>query len=205
MRCLAVVAEGVGDERALPVLITKSAAAFGHEVYATKVIRAGGWPRLRQPGQLERFCRLAGSHSGIHSVVVVVDMDDDCAKREYISVLPRLAAISNLICLPVRICFCVREFEAWLLEGFEQIRVKSPEVSWAGSPPPYPDLVRGAKEAFEKLLGSKYRESVDQEKFSRRLDPRSLYRSSRSFRKFVRVVCDVDYTKLSDGLAHQNP
>lgn len=190
------MAEGIGDVAALPALITRTAVAFGAEVFAPYIVRAGGWPRLKQPGQLERFCYLAGSHREIDAVVVVVDLDDGCAVEERNAVSDRLLAIEAQLNVPVRLTFCIREFETWLLEGIDAIRNRSPEITWQADAPQNPTSVRGAKEAFERMIGSKYRESIDQEKFSRRIDPASLYRISRSFRKFCKDVCGIPYDVL---------
>jgi hypothetical protein len=191
---VALVVEGLGDRKSFPSLVTKAAQLCGEQVYVTKIIEAGDWPKIRRPGELERFCKLASIANGVDEIVLALDLDDGCAKSEYEASLDRLAAVSCAIGKPVHLCFCTREFETWFLLNLEDLRSASPEIEWSeADPPENVEGIRAAKQAFERQLGSKYRESIDQEKFAKRLNLETLYSASRSFRKFVKSITGLTY------------
>lgn len=197
---LSVVVEGFGDVPSLPILIAKTAQAFGIHEYAVNTVRAGGWPKLRQPGQLERFCQLAASHDGTDAILVVSDLEDSCPKTENEAIKERLVAIEERIGVPVKVIFCVREFETWFLENIDSIKASAPDVNWRDVDLREPTAIRGAKEYFRLLLGNKYRETVDQERFTRHINPMTLYITSRSFRKFVKCVTNLEYSDIDEYL-----
>lgn len=200
MRRMGLVVEGLGDRKSFPSLVAKTGEAFGQQVFVRQVVEAGGWNCLRADGGLEKFCRLAAADGNVDAILVVIDLDDGCAKAEFELSAPRLVAVEQMIGIPISLCFCVREFEAWFLHCLDEIRVASDEISWQeieelGDP----DQIRGAKEVFGKHFGSRYRPSIDQEKFAKRIDIPALANRSRSFRKFIRCVTGVTYSQITEN------
>jgi hypothetical protein len=194
---VALLVEGLGDRKSFPSLVAKTGQMYGSEVYVTKVIEAGEWRKIRRPAELERYCKLASIADGVDEVVIAVDLDDGCAKVEFEAHALRLTQISEAIGKPVKLCFCVREFETWFLLNLDDLKAASPEIDWSeADPPANPEEIRAAKQAFERLIGSKYRESIDQEKFAKRLNLKSLFEVSRSYRKFTSCITGLTYEEM---------
>jgi hypothetical protein len=123
-------------------------------------------------------------------------------KDEFIASSQRLSEISNLINLPIGICFCVREFETWFLECLLHLRENNSDIGWSDRPiPEFPLSIRGEKEEFEQHIGTKYRPSVDQEKFAKRLDLKILTQNSRSYRKFARATTGLTYEEIFEVIS----
>jgi hypothetical protein len=92
---VALILEGHGDVMAGCSLIAKSAATFGVNIFASEpAIRAGNALKLRRPGELERYLRLAISREDIEQVLVLVDLDDGCAAQFHAEFSGRALPIS---------------------------------------------------------------------------------------------------------------
>lgn len=191
---IGLVVEGLGDRLTFPSMVAKTAQVFEEHVFVSNVVEGGGWTRLRKPGQLERFCKLASVKNGVQKVIVVVDLDDDCAMEESESCSARIGDLENELGIPVSVCFCIREFECWLLDGLQSIKNNSSDVTWRDhNDGRNPCEIRDAKGAFAQHLGSNYRESIDQVKFAKRIDLRELILVNRSYRKFGKCVTGLEY------------
>ena len=192
-----MVVEGLGDRKAFPTLVTKTAQLFGQDVFVCHIVEGGGWEVLKAPGELERNVALAAADKNPDEVLVVVDLEDDCAKNQYEENVVRLSELCTRFKIPVKLCFCVREFETWFLEGYEGIVQNSSEQDIKEKfVNPSRLNARGAKEEFERLIGRSYRQSIDQEKYAKRLELSALFGSSRSYRKFAKIVSNLPYETL---------
>jgi hypothetical protein len=189
VRRIGTVVEGLGDRRAISTLVAKTAQLLGMQVYVSHIVEGGGWARQKKPDELEKNCFLAAADENVDGILVLVDLEDDCAKDEYEQQLERLASIGERLGMPVELCFCIREYETWFLQTFAQIREASPDIDWerdnleAGAV-----SCRGAKECFERHLGSHYRPPIDQDKFTKRMDLSNLLEKDRSFQKFAKAI-----------------
>lgn len=194
MKRIAMVVEGLGDRKAVPSLVAKTALLFDKQVFVSHLVEGGGWDVLKTSGELERNCLLAAADGDPDEIVILVDLDDDCAKTESEVIQDRLAAASAATHLPVRLCFAVREYETWFLEGLEGIIENSPEIDWKIKElSPQQRRVRAAKELFENAMGLSYRQSIDQDKFTKKLKLDVLLRRSRAYRNFAKIISGEDY------------
>lgn len=189
MKKIGAVVEGLGDRRSISALVAKTAQLLGEQVYVTHVVEGGGWGRQKKQDELEKNCLLVAADEDVVGIIILVDLEDDCAKEEYEQQIERLAAIAERVGVPVELCFSVREYETWFLQNFTHIREASTDIEWARAElEPGAVACRGAKECFERHLGSHYRPAIDQEKFTKRMNLEHLLATDRSFQKFAKVI-----------------
>jgi hypothetical protein len=197
MTVIGMVVESYGDFEAFPSLVAKIGEYVGSQIYAPKPVKGGSYINLSRAGQIERFVELAASQEKTEYVVVAVDHDDGCAVETYKALLPRAQLAAAKYGKDVQICFCIREFEAWLLTDVDNLRTAAPEYPWDQE---YrcaqPELIRDAKGHLEKAMGRTYKETIDQSRLVKKLNISALYKNSRSFRKFVKCVTGLDYDML---------
>lgn len=187
-----MVVEGLGDRRAVSALVAKTAMVLGGHAYVAHVVEGGEWARQKKENELEKNCLLVAAEDDVEAILILVDLEDECAKVEYESSLTRLQDISHRTNLPVRLCFAVREYETWFLESFEFIKQNSPDIEWKRDELEVGAVgLRGAKECFERHLGSHYRPSIDQEKFTKRMNIQHLLATSRSFQKLAKNLSEL--------------
>jgi hypothetical protein len=199
---LAVVVEGDGDQLAFPCLVARTGEVMGMQIFAPDPIMCRGFHKLSQPGQLERFVRLAAQRPDADAVLVVVDLDDGCAANSHHDFAQRADAIAAEIGKDVRICFCVREYECWFLNELDTLKAEAPEYGWVdGYSCVSPHEIRGAKGYLNRGMARHYKETIDQLSLTRRLNIRRLYGNSRSFRKFVRSMTGFEYDILDMAFA----
>lgn len=195
---VALVLEGPSDVLAFPALVTKTAAMSGLDVIAPNPIRAGNFQKLEQPNQLERFARMAASRPDANLVLIAVDLDDGCHVEKQAQFLARLAPIEAEFQKPIRVCFCVREYECWFLECLDHLKAAAAEYDWIdGNLITNPHAIRGAKEALQRCMRRHYKETTDQLALTRRLDLKGLFAKNRGFRKFAKAVTGLTYGELA--------
>ena len=193
---IALIVEGDGDHRAFPTLIAKTGAVVGEVHFANNPIKAGTAEKLAQEGKLEAALRLAASRAGAELVLVAVDLDDGCPVAYHADFERRAKALqtSGELGIPVRFCFCIREYEAWFLASLEALRLGAPEFDWIEA---YtcddPTAKRDAKGEICRAMERHYKPSSHQLILTRAMDLKTLYASSRSYRKFVKSVLGVEY------------
>ena len=108
---------------------------------------------------------------GADWVVVIYDIDDDCAADHAAKFPTDLRAV---------LAIAVREYEAWFIaDSDDPARIAKAET------------VRGAKEEMTKILGRKYSSTIDARKMSSQIDVERVERNSRSFRHLVKVVGEL--------------
>lgn len=165
-------------------------------------IRAGEARRLRRAGELERFVDLATRREGAEEVLLVVDLDDDCAKDFHEEFVARVAEVSRRAQKPVHICFCVREYEGWFLARIDDLRVAFPDMGWKpGINFADPETIRGAKEALGSSCARGYKQTRDQLSFTKKLNVKMLAAQSRSFRKLLKAILGLTYAEIDERLA----
>lgn len=161
------IVEGHGDVSAIPTLLNLI-------VPAARVLRAVRLPRgkFAKEGELERMVAIA--QSGFDAadrglILVVLDADEDCAANLGPNLFERLKPVSA----PHRcyVAIAVHEFESWICGGHPDIDRTDPEA--AGRP----------KDQIRAINGGRYSESVDQKKFTARIDVKRLLNRSPSFKR----------------------
>lgn len=186
---LGVVVEGLGDRRATPCLIAKSAALIGLHVFASEIVEGGGWDKQKKPNELEKNCLLVASNDDIAGILVLVDLEDGCPVEELNAIHERVEQLSDRIGLPIDICFCQREYETWFLETLAEIAENTPELDWQNDRVQSINTgVRGAKEEFSRCINSRYRPSIDQEKFTKKVPFDLLRLRSRSYCRLLNCL-----------------
>lgn len=122
------------------------------------------------------------------SIIILADADDDCPVDMQAKFLDFVDG--NPSKYPVSFVLANREYEAWMIACGESMReheaVRDDACSHA-----QPESVRGAKGYFEREIlreGIKYSESVDQAKFSAKIDINLVAERCRSFRKLVSEI-----------------
>lgn len=191
------ILEGPGDVLSVPCLLSRSGALWEDNIVTANPIRSGGFHILSRPGQLERFVRMAIGRPGTDLVLVVVDLYDGCAVEEAQRFNERIAQMNICGGPPVRVCFCVREYESLFLAGLEGLRVAAPEHGWDEAfSCEHPEKVRGAKGAINRAMKRHYKELVDQPSLTGKLDLKELFQRSRTYRKLLRCLTDFNYEEL---------
>ena len=188
---VAAIVEGYGDVQAVPALVAKTAKALGQPSIASDPIRAGEWKLLRRAGILEKYLDLAASREW-DMILVVLDLEDDCARSESDSARTRIENWKSGRDLSVEIVFMVREYETLFLWSPSCLSI--PENT---NLPADPDQIRGAKEKVKSLTGRRYKETQDQLRYTQLLDLTKLYVSCRSYRRFCKALIGVDYDVLN--------
>ncbi|WP_267361421.1 MULTISPECIES: DUF4276 family protein [unclassified Methylobacterium] len=202
MKKIALIVEGKGDVKSIPSLIAKSAAAFGLQLVASDPpIRAGEAKKLRRTGELERYLRLAATRDEAEEIILVVDLDDGCAKEFADEFNGRAKPIADETGKSIHICFCIREYEAWLLGELASIAQALPEYGIApGSVIENHSSIRGAKERLSKACTSKkYRQIRDQLLFTQKINVHKLGLVDRSFRKLLKSITSLSYSDIVEA------
>lgn len=187
-----LILEGDGDAAAVTELVRMTAARLERwdVVVQPRPIARQSVPRLDQPGQLERFVTHALNRDG-DSVLILLDLDDGCARDVALRWRRRLAAMEPR--KKVGLGLFVREFEGWFIGCFDRIVAAYPDYGW--SPDGWDESVdceakRGAKEWLSRRMkpGKRYKETRDQVRFLQQLDFDRLRVSSRSYRHFESLL-----------------
>jgi hypothetical protein len=147
---------------------------------------------------------LAGTHD-VDEIFVLLDLDDGCAVRFEREFRQRAEPIAIRCGKILRICFCVREFEAWFLANISDIRTALPEYNIdAAADFARAHDIRGAKEQLSRVCKTKgYKPTRDQNLFSKKINIQNLARVDRSFRKFLKEAVGESYEGLRIGCADE--
>ncbi|WP_172438934.1 DUF4276 family protein [Porphyrobacter sp. TH134] len=197
---LVLIVEGHGDVVAMPHVVAKIGASCGLPLYTSRPIRSRGWGSIKKAGGLEGFVQLAASRHGCERVLIVVDLDDGCPVTERGLLAGRIDKLHERYGVSIEICFCIREFEAWLLASLEELP-ESDLKPGLDLPIERHDLIRDAKGSLRKFLEDGYSETADQGELAKRIDPSKLYQRDRSFRRFVKATTGIEYPDLDLMLA----
>jgi len=187
---VAVIVEGHGDVKALPVLLRRLGPWLSPQ-YALSVqtpIRIHRDRFLKRDEEFRKHVLLAASKSGSDGLILILlDADDDCPAKLGSRTLERARAVAPRH--PISVVVANREFEAWFIAAARSLEGKrkfsSPEVL-----PPNPDTIRNAKGWIGKHMpsGRNYREIADQPAFAATYDLETARNHSRSFRKLCKEL-----------------
>jgi len=146
--------------------------------------------RLVKPEVLEKLLQIASrDRPGAAGVLVLLDVDDDCAATLGPELLARAQRATPL---PVRVVCAVREFEAWFLASRDSLTAAgrfSPDAEL----PADPEAVRDAKGRVRAATpaGRSYVAVSDQSSFVSAMDLLEVEQRSASFQKLTRDVDDL--------------
>lgn len=182
---IAIVAEGKGEEAALPVLIRRIAGELGCHADMAKPVSAGGGTISDE--KLSYYIRLAAGNAGPDGVVLVCfDSEDElpCISG------PRLATRVTQVYVPcpLFVQLAYREYETWFVAAAESLARKGKLIPSA-APPADPMAMRSAKDWLSNhMAGSMtYKETTDQASFSALFDMNVARERCPSFARFYRI------------------
>ena len=198
MTDVVLIVEGHGDVNAFPSIAAKIGVWLGTPIICANPIRSGGWDRIRKPGGLERLVKLAASRPNCRKVLIVVDLDDGCPIAARQSIFGRIGALVDAHGIDIELCFCIREFEAWILAVVDHIAASLPEYGWVTTAPvDGAATIRDAKGRLRECMTEGYGESGDQGVLGKAIPPAILYQRDRSFKRFVKALTGLDYDILA--------
>jgi hypothetical protein len=205
LRTISLIVEGNGDASAIPTLVAKTGILFDMPIVSKTPIVVGEFGKNARPGVIERYVQLASNHDDICSVLVVLDLDDSCVlniERDFRERIVLEAAKSNKRgCL----CFCIREYEAWLLHAVDDIGFAESDSSrLIGATLSSPEDIRGAKEKLSELMGRRYKPAVHQNEYTKMINLRKLFERSRSYRKFCKELTGLEYDFMQEYIAEKD-
>lgn len=166
---IASIVEGHGDEPSLPVLLRRlvptARVARPVRFPKTKLLAAEGLTRAVAIAR----ANIRKGEAGM--ILVVIDADEDCAAELGPGLLQRVKASAyDVECF---VALAVHEFESWIVGGHPELDVEDPES--AGKP----------KDRIAQVNGGRYKETVDQPRFTAAIDPERLRARSPSFRRLI--------------------
>jgi hypothetical protein len=180
------IVEGHGEEQAVPILLRR----FAERLDPTKalerpVIVRGSRDKLKKPGELERAVELvARKLGGSGGILVLLDADDDLPCLLGPDLLARARAARPD--LAIAVVLAKREYEAWFLAALQSL-AGCRGLSASVGIHPNPEGIRDAKGEIGRLLGRRYRETLDQPAFTAQFDLEAA-QSSPSFDKCYREI-----------------
>ncbi|HLW77419.1 MAG TPA: DUF4276 family protein [Bryobacteraceae bacterium] len=187
MVTIASVVEGHGEVESVPLLIRNIANEVDPRVqidlpHPVRIPKG----KLLKEGGLERavdFAALLAGNNG--AVLILIDSDGDCPAHHASRLVARVS--HSRPDLRSALVLAHREFESWFLAAAVSLR------GFRGLPvdleaPEHPEDVIGAKEWLSrKIARGNYSPTIDQAKFTSRMNLESAKRAS-SFEKFYREV-----------------
>lgn len=184
---IGLIAEGLGDVRAVPVVLRNSLWGQGDfRDLIGKPIPCNGRDRATSVGGLEGRVATAAIRPGCVGVLIVLDAEHDPACELGPGLLARARSVTDT---PVSVTLAIPKFEAWLVASAETLGL--PSLSFD----PRHDPVHLIDQALRADLGEKYTKPVWQPRLAARVDlslaaPRSpsLDRLRRKFSDLLREV-----------------
>lgn len=186
------IVEGQGEVRALPILLRRLGELYCPE-HLLDIPPPHRLPRgkmINRPEEFKRAIQLAAAKGGSSSkafIMVLLDSDQDCAAE----IGPRLTseAKSARSDFQITVSLAVREFECWILASPDSL-----DLPKGVEAPADPESIGGAKGWLKRNLTlEQYSETIDQPRFTSRIDIETARSSSRSFDRF----CDKFETMIA--------
>lgn len=187
---IVAIVEGPGDEKAVPGLVRNILWACNcYDLPVSRAITTRGKPSLLK--KFEHHLRYAVVE-GCKAILVLLDADEECP-REKAADLARKATELNLN-VPVAIVYAKREYETWFICSLAPDRGNRIR-EWLELPadvtaPECPETIRDAKKWLKVHMHRhrSYRETVDQEPLTHRLELDLVQARSRSFCRLWHAV-----------------
>lgn len=194
---IAPLVEGDGEVSALPLLLRGIASSIDPNIplHVAKPFRHSAG-RLIKPGGLERALNAVAIKYPNHTILVLIDSEDDCPATFGPSLLDRASSARPDILISTILAY--REYETWFLAAAESL-AGFHDLPTHLTPPPDPEAIRDAKGWLTKQMppGRCYSPTQDQAAFTAQLDLTLARRHSRSFQKLWRDVERILHHSLS--------
>lgn len=181
------IVEGQGEVQALPVLLRR----LGKFSFPDHILRIPPPHRLsrgkiiHRPSEFERAIQLAAAKGGKPEqtlILILLDSDDDCPVQLGSDLTQKAQALRPDFLISVSLA--VREFEAWILASALSLR-NVHGFAQDLAPPEDPESIRDAKGWLKKNRSPEsYSETIDQPRFTSRIDLTMARQGSKSFDRF---------------------
>jgi len=187
MTTIVTIVEGNGEVAVLPVLLRKLVHWEEHYVEFPRPKNAHGRNNLIKPGGIEHFLELARREQQCNGVLVLIDADEDCAKKLALELASRVH--NSKLPFPVAIVCAKCEYEAWFLASLATIAGHADIPSGTVYQGDVEDK-RGVKEWLTNQMpaGKIYKETQHQSIMTDLLDIELVQQSSRSFRRLQHAL-----------------
>jgi hypothetical protein len=196
---IASLVEGDGEIEALPVLLRRVVREINSSIIPV-VPRAFRHPAgsIERLGGLERALSAVADRYPGHSIIVMMDCDDDCPKE----LGPKMALRAKRARpdLYISLILAHREYESWFLAAAESLAGKrnlDPDLA----APENPENIRDAKGWLSQHVrgNGRYSPTQDQAALSQLFDLERARMRSRSFRKFWKEIEAI--VRMAEGPA----
>ncbi len=186
MPALISLVEGDGDKDAVPTLLTKILHDYEEwNWYVGEIIVVRSLGKLNK--YLTRYMEHAVSKNNCGAILIALDLDDGCPKKEAYELAARIAPLN--LAQPVAIVFAYREYEAWFLASLPTLvgHYNLPkDVVYEGDAEERRDVKGWLKKQMDEGIG--YNPVVHQKKFTSLIDLELAYENSRSFRRLYHAI-----------------
>ncbi|MBV8116575.1 MAG: DUF4276 family protein [Candidatus Eremiobacteraeota bacterium] len=184
MKRVSSIVEGHGEERAVPALIHRVAAALGKETpHVLPPIRVRIGRFLNDETEFGEKLDLAANQTlGDGAVVVLFDNEDGCPAVDAPKLLHKMR--NRRADVPITLVQAFREYETWFLYSLESLQPLLPNWTPATT---VNTMRRDAKGQIAHLMGEKYEPVIHQVQLTRLLDIAAA-RNCDSFDKFCREM-----------------
>ena len=140
-------------------------------------------------------------------MLIVLDADEDCPVDLACGLAGRIRALEPSV--PVAFVTANASFESWFLADLGSIvdrRVRGRVLIPAGESPEDPDGIRNPKSTLIALTadGTTYKETSDQPALASLIDPEVVSERSRSFRRLVGALRDLE-AAVAAGTSNVTP
>jgi len=180
------IVEGDGDAEAFPVLLHRLWSSVGGRPGLLKTdnpIRVKAQRFLQNDTEFRRYIGLAANKAAAAengSVIVLLDCEDDCPAKLGPSILDRARAQRPDVSFFVALA--EREYETWFVAAAQSLVAPDGLIAETSAPSD-PLRIRNAKGWLGDRMRGKYRETLHQPIFSRRMD----FQLAMSVASFVRL------------------
>jgi hypothetical protein len=191
-RMIAFIAEGYGEEKALPRLIAKILKHYGREkdIFPDKTTKnVKGKQNILRKGGLEEYLRVCKSNQ-YAGVLILIDADELCPKSLASDLYQRVKIFSPQI--PVVIVCAKCEYETWFLANVEALVEAKFLVKKAHYPNnPIEDNRDAKKWLSTHMADSKYDEVIHQPLMTQHINIEHTAQLSRSFRRLMHAISEL--------------
>lgn len=186
MPCIVPIVEGPGDMEAVPHLLRRVLSTQQHWDWSVgNPKRAGSIGAFMK--RAESFLRYAASEHDCGGILILLDIDDGCARDEASSLADAARALN--LSVPVAVVLACREYEAWFLASLPTLVGHYDLPAGLVHPGPVEER-RGVKQWLTTQMppGRAYKETIHQVRLTELIDLELARQNARSFRRLRHAI-----------------
>ena len=181
MASLALIVEG-GEVEAFPLLMRRLLHGMErYDISCSRPKNAHGCGNLTKAGGLEKFVQYCLLDKSCEGILILMDCDKVCPvdlAREFVT---RVRVLNPAI--PVAVCIANHEYEAWFVASSKELCEVGLRLPADFQYPADVDAIGSPKAWIDSRMGSDgYSETMDQPRFTSRINFERAAELSRSFR-----------------------